>query len=122
MYIPTQEERYSKKSTATLLLCVIAPSAVILGLMGVTNLMLLLTAFVQPLAFLIEQCGLSNTMGIVISSLLQAILFFMLARTKKFSPKRRLTIAIVWGMSLALTLKLIIVFAQYLGALNMAQQ
>lgn len=120
MYIPTQEERYSKKSTATLLLCVIAPSAVILGLMGVTNLMLLLSAFIQPLAFLIEQCGLSNTMGIVLSSLLQAILFFMLARAKKLSPKRRLTIAIVWGMSLALALKLIVVFAQYLSALHMA--
>lgn len=121
MYIPTQEERYSKKSTATLLLCVIAPSAVVLGLMGGTDLMLLLTAFIQPLAFLISLSGLSNTMGIIISSLVQAILFFMLARAKKLSPKRRLTIAIVWGMSMALALKISLIFVQYLSALESAQ-
>lgn len=113
MYIPTQEERYSKGAALTLLLCVIIPPAVILYLKGVHDVLQLVGAFTLPIAFLFQNLGLGAGGAVALSAAIQALAFFLLARRSRRSPKTKLTIGITWGMMTALSLKIILVYAEY---------
>lgn len=108
MYIPTQEERYSKAARLTLLLCIMVPSAVVTWLMG-APLSQAAAAFLLPLSVLIENMADFNSMAAAgISAVVQFIIFLRLAYNRRLSAKKRLTIAITWGMLLALILRIII--------------
>lgn len=113
MYIPTQEERYSKGAVLTLLLCVIIPPAVILYLKGIHDVLQLVGAFTLPFSALFQTFGLQPGGAVALSTAVQALGFFLLARRSRFSPKTKLTIAITWGMLTALLLKIILVYSEY---------
>ena len=113
MYIPTQEERYSKVARLTLLLCIMVPSAVVLWLAEIADLMTCTYAFLLPVAMPLDWVGFNKVAAICISALIQGIIFFWLAVTRKLSAKAKTTIAITWGMSFALILKLLIAFSVY---------
>ena len=113
MYIPTQEERYSKVATFTLFLCIMLPSAVVMWLAEIATMLDCTYAFLLPLAMPLDWLGFNKMAAICISALVQGILFFWLAKTKKLSPKARTTIAVTWGMSFALILKILIAFSVY---------
>ena len=113
MYIPTQEERYSKVARLTLLLCVVVPSAVVMWLAEIADLMTCTYAFLLPVAMPLDWVGFNKVAAICISALIQGIIFFWLAITRKLSAKTKSTIAITWGMSFALILKLLIAFSVY---------
>ena len=113
MYIPTQEERYSKVARLTLLLCVIIPPAVVMWLAEIADLMTCAYAFLLPVAMPLDWVGFNKVAAICISALIQGIIFFWLAITRKLSAKTKSTIAITWGMSFALILKLLIAFSVY---------
>ena len=113
MYIPTQEERYSKVARLTLLLCVIIPPAVVMWLAEIATLLDCTYAFLLPLAMPLDWLGFNKMAAICISALMQGILFFWLAKTRKLSPKAKTTIAVTWGMSFALILRLLIAFSIY---------
>ena len=113
MYIPTQEERYSKVARLTLLLCVIIPPAVVMWLAEIADLMTCAYAFLQPVAMPLDWAGFNKVAAICISALIQGIIFFWLAVTRKLSAKAKTTIAITWGMSFALILRLLIAFSIY---------
>ena len=113
MYIPTQEERYSKVARLTLLLCVMVPSAVVMWLAEIADLMTCAYAFLLPVAMPLDWVGFNKVAAICISALIQGIVFFWLAITRKLSTKTKTTIAITWGMSFALILKLLIAFSVY---------
>ena len=113
MYIPTQEERYSKVARLTLLLCVVVPSAVVMWLAEITDLLTCSYAFLLPVAMPLDWVGFNKVAAICISALIQGIIFFWLAITRKLSAKTKSTIAITWGMSFALILKLLIAFSVY---------
>ena len=113
MYIPTQEERYSKVARLTLLLCVIIPPAVVMWLAEIADLMTCAYAFLLPVATPLDWVGFNKVAAICISALIQGIIFFWLAVTRKLSAKAKTTIAITWGMSFALILRLLIAFSIY---------
>ncbi len=113
MYIPTQEERYSKVARLTLLLCIMVPSAVVMWLAEIADLMTCTYAFLLPVAMPLDWVGFNKVAAICISALIQGIIFFWLAITRKLSAKTKSTIAITWGMSFALILKLLIAFSVY---------
>ena len=113
MYIPTQEERYSKVARLTLLLCIIAPSAVVMWLAEITDLLTCCYSFLLPVAMPLDWLGFNKVAAICISALIQGIVFFWLAVNKKMSAKTRTTIAVTWGMSFALLLKVLIAFSVY---------
>ena len=113
MYIPTQEERYSKVARLTLLLCIVVPSAVVMWLAEIADLMTCTYAFLLPVAMPLDWVGFNKVAAICISALIQGIIFFWLAITKKLSAKAKSTIAITWGMSFALILRLLIAFSIY---------
>ena len=113
MYIPTQEERYSKVARLTLLLCVMVPSAVVMWLAEIADLMTCAYAFLLPVAMPLDWVGFNKVAAICISALIQGIVFFWLAITRKLSAKTKTTIAITWGMSFALILRLLIAFSIY---------
>ena len=113
MYIPTQEERYSKVARLTLLLCIIAPSAVVMWLAEITDLLTCCYSFLLPVAMPLDWLGFNKMAAICISALIQGILFFWLAVSKKLSAKAKTTIAVTWGMSFALILKILIAFSVY---------
>ena len=113
MYIPTQEERYSKVARLTLLLCVMVPSAVVMWLAEIADLMTCTYAFLLPVAMPLDWMGFNKVAAICISALIQGIIFFWLAVTRKLSAKAKTTIAITWGMSFALILRLLIAFSIY---------
>lgn len=113
MYIPTQEERYSKVSKLTLFLCIMLPSAIVMWLAEIAELTNCLYAFLLPIAMPLDWVGFNKVAAICISALIQGILFFWLANTRKLSPKARTTIAVTWGMSFALILRILIAFAIY---------
>ena len=113
MYIPTQEERYSKVARLTLLLCIMVPSAVVMWLAEIADLMTCAYAFLLPVAMPLDWVGFNKVAAICISALIQGIIFFWLAITKKLSAKAKSTIAITWGMSFALILRLLIAFSIY---------
>ncbi len=119
MYIPTQEERYSKGGVLTLLLCVIIPSAVILYLKNIHDALQLVGAFTLPPAFLFQAAGLQPAGAVALSTAAQALAFFLLARRSRLTPKTKLTIAITWGMFLALALKIILVYTEYAISLGL---
>ncbi len=109
MYIPTQEERYSKVALLTLLLCVIVPSGIILYLKGVTNLLFLLFGFTLPLAYAAQEtAGLDHVVATASSFICQALLFYFFVIRPKYSPKTKITVAITWGMLMALFVKVIV--------------
>ena len=113
MYIPTQEERYSKVARLTLLLCIVVPSAVVMWLAEIADLMTCTYAFLLPVAMPLDWVGFNKVAAICISALIQGIIFFWLAITKKLSAKAKSTIAITWGMSFALILRLLSAFSIY---------
>lgn len=107
MYIPTQEERYAKAPRWTLLLCLVLPSAVVMGFYGETrDLFLCLTAFLQTPAMLLVRWGCNNNAALMLSAVVQAVAFFVLARRRRMTPKTKLTVCVTWGMALALVLRL----------------
>lgn len=116
MYIPTQEERYSKVARLTLLLCIVAPSAVVMWLAEIADLMSCTYAFLLPVAIPLDWVGFNKVAAMCISALLQGIVFFWLAGTRKLSPKAKTTIAVTWGMCFALILRILIAFAIYQAA------
>lgn len=111
MYIPTQEERYSKVARFTLLLCVMMPSAIVAYLAEAGDLLTCCAAFLLPPSLLLDYAGFNMTAAMCLSALVQAIIFFWLALTKKLTAKTKITIAITWGMLFALLLRLFISFA-----------
>lgn len=116
MYIPTQEERYSKVARLTLLLCVLLPSAVVMWLAEIADILTCTYAFLLPLAMPLDWVGFNKVAALCISALVQGIVFFWLAATKKLSAKAKTTIAVTWGMSFALILRVLIAFAVYQAA------
>lgn len=117
MYIPTQEERYSKVARFTLFLCVLVPSGIVAWLYGnEQDLLSCAFAFLEPPAVLLKACGCSDTAAFLLSALLQAILFFWLTRSSRLTPKGKLTVAVTWGMLWALILRLLIAWQYWLAA------
>ncbi len=116
MYIPTQEERYSKVARLTLLLCVIVPSAVVMWLSEIADIVSCTYAFLLPVAMPLDWVGFNKVAALCISALVQGIVFFWLAATRKLSAKAKTTIAVTWGMSFALILRVLIAFAVYQAA------
>ncbi len=116
VYIPTQQERYSKVANFTLFLCVIIPSAVVYGLCmdGALNLFACLYAVLWPIAWPLERMGFNMTAAVGTSAFVQACAFFALLRARRLTPKTRLTIAVTWGMSFALALRVIVAFDVWL--------
>ena len=109
MYIPTQEERYSKVARLTLLLCIMVPPGVVMWLAEIADLLTCAYAFLLPVAMPLDWVGFNKVAAICISALIQGIIFFWLAVTKKLSAKAKSTIA----MSFALILRLLIAFSIY---------
>ncbi len=110
VYIPTQQERYSKVASITLFLCVIIPSGIVYWLVGVKDLVMCSAAFLWPLAWPLDQLGFNATAALSISAFAQACAFWYLIRTQRLSPKAKLTIAVTWGMFFALLLRLLVAF------------
>ncbi len=110
MYIPTQEERYSKAPRWALLLCLLLPSAVVMGFYGeVMDVFFCLSAFIQAPAYLLVRAGCNDAAAVCLSASVQALVFFLLTRRSSgglLSPKAKFTICITWGMALALLLRL----------------
>lgn len=111
MYIPTQEERYRKVATATLLLCLVMPSAVVAWLADAADVLSCAAAFLQPLALLFDTLGFNAAAAMCCSATLHAVLFWCLVKVKKsLTPKHKLTIAVTWGMLTALLLRVLVAF------------
>lgn len=110
MYIPTQEERYRKVATLTLLLCLLIPSAVVAYLADTGDLLACAAAFLQPLALLFDSMGFNATAALCFSATVHALLFWRLAVSKRLSAKHKLTLAVTWGMLTALLLRLLVAF------------
>lgn len=116
MYIPTQEERYSKVAKITLFLCVMLPSSVVCLVSGERGLMDVLAAFLFPPGMIFQSVlGVSLSAAICISAALQGAAFWWLSRFCRRSPKAKITIAITWGMSLALILRLQIAYLTWVA-------
>ncbi len=113
VYIPTQQERYSKVAAITLFLCVIIPSGIVYWLSGVQDFVMCLAAFLWPLAYPLDLMGFNSSAALCLSAFVQAGAFWGLIRTRRLSPKAKLTIAVTWGMGFALLLKLFVAFALY---------
>ncbi len=113
VYIPTQQERYSKVASITLFLCVIIPSGIVYWLAGVKDFVLCCVAFLWPLAYPLDLLGFNSTAALCISALVQGIAFWGVLRTRALSPKARLTICVTWGMLFALLLRLFVAYALY---------
>ncbi len=110
VYIPTQQERYSKVASITLFLCVIIPSGIVYWLAGVQDFVMCSAAFLWPLAYPLEALGFNGTAALSVSAFVQACAFWWVIRTQKLSPKAKLTIAVTWGMLFALLLRLLVAF------------
>ena len=113
MYIPTQEERYSKVARLTLLLCLLLPPAVVMWLAEIADLATCAYAFLLPVAMPLDWLGFNKVAALCISALLQGIVFFWLCVSRKLSAKTKCTIAVTWGMGFALILRLLIAFSIY---------
>lgn len=117
MYIPTQEERYSKVAGITLFLCIVVPSGIVAWAFGnEQDLMSCAFAFLEPPAFVLKLSGCSSTAAFLLSAALQALLFYVMKRSKKLTPKGKLTLAVTWGMSFALLLRVLIAWQFWLAA------
>ncbi len=110
VYIPTQQERYSKVASITLFLCVIIPSGVVYWLAGGTDLMECSTAFLRTISYPLDLIGFNAAAALCLSAFAQGCAFWWLIRSKRLSPKAKLTIAVTWGMLFALLLKLWIAY------------
>ncbi len=113
VYIPTQQERYSKVAAITLFLCVIIPSGIVYWLSGVQDFVMCLAAFLWALAYPLDLMGFNSSAAFCLSAFVQAGAFWGLIRARRLSPKAKLTIAVTWGMGFALLLKLFVAFALY---------
>lgn len=111
MFIPTQQERYSKAAKITLLLCVMIPSAVVAWLAGIRQAFVLMFSFMLPIAMPLDWLGFNHTAALIIAAVIEGTGYIALVRAKKLTPKTKLTIAITWGMAFALLLKLFHLYA-----------
>lgn len=117
MYIPTQEERYSKVAGFTLFLCVLVPSGIVAWLYGNEQDLLACTfAFLEPPAFVMKASGCGSSVAFILSALLQAVLFFWVSRSRRLTPRGKLTIAVTWGMLFALLLRVLIAWQFWVAA------
>jgi hypothetical protein len=121
MYIPTQEERYSKRSLLTLMLCVIAPCGVYafslsnkfseplqaLGLPDGMGWAEMLIYFSYPLAYGLAHIGLPWTAGVIVSILVHAGILTFIYTRKEMTVKTMISWAIGLGMADLLAMKLI---------------
>lgn len=110
MYIPTQEERYRKVATLTLLLCLIIPSAVVAWLADTGDLLACAAAFLQPVALLFDSIGFNAVAALCCSATVFALCFWGLVVNKRLTAKHKLTIAVTCGMVNALLLRLLVAF------------
>lgn len=114
MYIPTQEERYSKIARITLLLCVIVPSGVVAWLGQVGDILSCAMGFLWPIALPLTGLGLDTWVALCASAAMQAIIFFAVARSHKLTAKGKVTLCITWGMLFALILRIMIAYEIWL--------
>lgn len=110
MFIPTQQERYSKVARITLLLCVILPSAIVAWLAEAGDLLSCLCGFLWPIALPLTWLGFTKVAAVCLSAFLQAVAFVWLARSRRLTPRGKLTLAVTWGMFFALLLRVLIAF------------
>ncbi len=110
MYIPTQQERYSKVAWYTILMCLVIPTGVVQYAYDkqTDDLTVCATAFLQPLVHLFSAIGMKPGFAYIFSAVLYAILFFWLLRRCKWAAKKKLTIVVIVGMLTALAWRLII--------------
>ena len=118
MYIPTQQERYSKVARITLFLCVIAPSAVVAWYGQVGDILACVFGFLFPIALPLNYFGLEIGIAMCLSALIQAVFFFWMARSRRLTPKGKVTLAITWGMLFALILRLMIAYEAWVQAMG----
>ncbi len=121
MYIPTQKERYSSVANLTLLLCVIAPSCFVAWIYTEMGFGGIMSAFSWPLAFVFQAIFGSFAAGMLMSSVLMLVAFMLLRRSKML-PKKKLTIAIIWGMSFALIVRILIAYQLYIAVIQAGMQ
>lgn len=114
MYIPTQQERYSKVAWYTILMCLVIPTGVVQYAYDkqTNDLTVCVTAFLQPLVYLFSAIGMQVGFAYVFSCLVYAVLFFWLVRRCRWQAKKKLTFAVTLGMLSALVWRLII-FSYY---------
>ncbi len=127
VFIPAQEERYRKVASVTLFLCVMLPSAVVYWLFGSDlrldmgggvvyefaggrGLLECAMAFLWPVAYPVARMGVQPGVALCLSAFVQACAFFALSRSRRMTPKARLTIAVLWGMGFALILRVLLAF------------
>lgn len=116
MYIPTQQERYSKVARITLFLCVIAPSAVVAWYGQAGDILACIFAFLIPIALPLNYFWCSPLLAYCLSALLQALVFFFMVRSRTLTAKGKVTLAITWGMLFALILRLMIAYDAWVAA------
>lgn len=83
------------------------PSGVVVAYNSEMGLMSIFGAFTWPIAFVIFKVMGSTEAAIIISSVIQLLAYLKLRRST-MPAKKKLTIAIVWGMCSALAVKLIL--------------
>ena len=120
MFIPTQEERYAKKSLVTLLLCVIAPAGVYsyfkmvemadgsnlpIPIDSILGLLNMLFGFTKPVAYLLSTIGVP--FGLVWSLLLHLGLATWVYLSARVKTKPALVICVTVGMLDWLLLKVL---------------
>lgn len=109
MYIPTQEERYSKKGFLSLILCVVVPSCLYLSFNSEQlnmvrghewdAIMRVFLAFTYPLAALFAMTGIPFFWWSVgISLVIHAGIITWLKMTPRMAPKKTICIALCLGM------------------------
>ncbi len=117
MYIPTQEERYSKKGLVSLILCIMVPSCLYLTMASKELDMIkgeewdpvlkVFTAFAYPLAGVFSLTGIPFFWwSIALSVLTHAGLIAWLKITPRLNFKQSVCIALSIGMLEFLILKL----------------
>jgi len=121
MYIPTQEERYSKVAWYTLLMCWVLPAGVVAWAYGdFSDLFWCIFAFTLPLAHLLSAMGVAFTASVIFSCILHATAFYWLAKRCKWAPKKKLTLVVTWGMFTALILRLMIAYMLWQSIVSQA--
>lgn len=82
------------------------PSSVVAWLMGARQAALLMFAFLLPISMPLDWLGFNKTAALIIAAVIEGLAYLALILMPKLTPKRRLTIAITWGMLFAFLLKL----------------
>ena len=116
MYIPTQEERYSKVARITLFLCVMVPGATVAYIGQVGDIFACLCGFLWPIALPLCYIGFQPWAALCLSALLQAAVFFWMVRSRTLTARGKATLAITWGMLFAFILRLMIAYEVWLQA------